>query len=111
MVNNEPGKEINLIAEDGKGKLYESNGFLIPVLTGSPKEMGAQYGALMVEHMQKAYDVLIEPGHKKGMITDAMPGSGPSGRTRAARPGTGCSITVSSRHPDGRSTRWACSIS
>jgi hypothetical protein len=71
MVNNEPGKEINLIVEDGKGKLYESNGFLIPVLTGPPKEMGAQYGALMVEHMQKAYDVLIEPGHKKGMITDA----------------------------------------
>jgi len=71
MVNNEPAKEINLIAEDGKGKLYESNGFLIPVLTGSPKEMGAQYGALMIEHMQKAYDVLIEPGHKKGVITDA----------------------------------------
>jgi len=102
MVNNEPGKETNLIAEDGKGKLYESNGFLIPVLTGSPKEMGAQYGALMVEHMQKAYDVLIEPGHKTGMITDA---------DARKWTGTGCSMTVSSRDPDGRSTRWACSIS
>ncbi len=111
MVNNEPGKEINLIVEDGKGKLYESNGFLIPVLTGSPKEMGAQYGALMVEHMQKAYDVLIEPGHKKGMITDADARKWTERADRAARPGTGCSMTVSSRDPDGRSTRWACSIS
>lgn len=63
--------ELKLLKESGAGKLYESNGFLVPVLTGSPKEMGAQYGALMVEYMQNAYGVLIEPGRKKGMITDA----------------------------------------
>jgi hypothetical protein len=46
--------KLNLLKESGAGKLYESNGFLVPVLTGSPKEMGAQYGSLMGEHMQKA---------------------------------------------------------
>lgn len=39
---------MNLQKESDAGKLYESNGFLIPVLTGSPNEMGAQYGVLMV---------------------------------------------------------------
>ena len=34
-------------AESGGGKLYEINGFQIPVLSGSHREMGAQYGALM----------------------------------------------------------------
>jgi hypothetical protein len=57
-------------AEAGKGKLYESNGFLVPVLTGTPKEMGAQYGALMVEHMQKTYDMLIDPMVKGGTLTE-----------------------------------------
>ncbi len=63
--------KLNLLKESGAGKLYESNGFLVPVLTGSPKEMGAQYGALMAEHMQQVYDLLIEPGRNNGMITDA----------------------------------------
>ena len=63
-------KELTMIKESGSGKLYESNGFLVPVLTGTAKEMGAQYGALMAEHMQKAYDLLIEPGRKAGAITD-----------------------------------------
>jgi hypothetical protein len=62
--------KLNLLKESGAGKLYESNGFLVPVLTGSPKEMGAQYGSLMGEHMQKAYDLLITPGRNKGRITD-----------------------------------------
>jgi len=62
--------ELTLIKESSSGKLYEANGFLVPVLTGAPKEMGAQYGGLMVEYMQKAYDVLVEPGREKGMITD-----------------------------------------
>jgi len=56
-------------AEAGNGKLFESNGFLVPVLTGSGREMGKQYGALMVEYMQKAYDVLIAPGVKGGALT------------------------------------------
>ncbi len=63
--------DLNLVAENGQGRLYESNGFLVPVLTGSPKEMGVQYGALMIDHMQQAYDILIEPGRKSGSITDA----------------------------------------
>lgn len=57
--------ESNLLKESGNGKLYESNGFLVPVVTGSAKEMGAQYGALMVDSMQKAWDVL-----KGGALTD-----------------------------------------
>lgn len=40
------------IKESGAGKLYEANGFLVPVVTGTAKEMGTQYGALMVEAMQ-----------------------------------------------------------
>jgi len=63
--------KLSLLKESGGGKLYESNGFLVPVLTGSSKEMGAQYGALMVEHMEKAWDLLVAPGQKSGAITDA----------------------------------------
>src|SRR5262245_25521758 len=62
--------DLNKVAESNDGTLYDSNGFLIAVLSGSYHEMGAQYGALMVEHMQKAHDVLIEPGRKSGAITD-----------------------------------------
>ena len=57
-------------AEAGKGKLYETNGFLVPIVTGSGHEMGVQYGSLMVEYMQKAYDVLIEPGVKGGALSE-----------------------------------------
>ena len=62
--------DLNKVAESNDGTLYDSNGFLIAVLSGSYHEMGGQYGALMVEHMQKAHDVLIEPGRKSGAITD-----------------------------------------
>ncbi len=62
--------DLKQIGESGGGKLYESNGFLVPVLKGSAREMGEQYGSLMVEHMQKADEVLIEPGRKAGAITD-----------------------------------------
>lgn len=62
--------KLNLLQESGKGKLYESNGFIVPVLTGTSTEMGTQYGALMAEHMQKTWDVLVEPGCKAGAITD-----------------------------------------
>ena len=65
-----PMSDLNRVNESGAGRLYESNGFLIPVLTGSPREMGAQYGSLMREHMQKTYDVLVEPGRKAGAITE-----------------------------------------
>ena len=57
-------------AEAWKGKLYDANGFLVPVLTGSGHEMGKQYGSLMGEHMQKAYDVLVEPAVKGGTLTE-----------------------------------------
>ena len=33
-----PGEKLNLIAEEGKGKLYGHKGFLIPVLTGSSRK-------------------------------------------------------------------------
>lgn len=62
--------ELDLLAESGDGKLYSSNGFLVPVLTGTSLEMGRQYGELMAEHMQKSYDVLVAPGVASGAITD-----------------------------------------
>lgn len=61
---------MKLLKESGNGKLYESNGFLVPVLTGSSLEMGAQYGALMADAMQKAWDVVVQPGVKAGVITE-----------------------------------------
>lgn len=65
-----PEEELNLIAEEGNGKLYECKGFLVPVLSGSSREMGTQYGTMMVESMQKAYDVLVKPAFKSGVLTD-----------------------------------------
>jgi len=73
---------LKLLKESGAGKLYESNGFLVPVLTGSPREMGAQYGALMGAYMQNAHDLLITPGRNNGRSPMLMPGRGPSGCTR-----------------------------
>lgn len=61
---------MNQVSESGAGKLYEANGFVVPVLTGTSREMGAQYGAMMVDHMQQTWDVVIEPGRTKGAITD-----------------------------------------
>ncbi len=63
-------EQLNQIAESGNGELYEANGFVVPVLSGTWREMGHQYGALMVDHMQQAYDVLIKPGRDAGAITD-----------------------------------------
>jgi hypothetical protein len=57
-------------AESGDGRLYEVDGFLIPVLTGSHREMGAQYGALMEDAMEQAFDVILKPGFDSGKITD-----------------------------------------
>ncbi|PRY20222.1 acyl-CoA:6-aminopenicillanic acid acyl transferase [Aliiruegeria haliotis] len=62
--------ELTIVGESGAGKLYEKNGFLVPVLTGTSLEMGEQYGAMMVEYMQKAYDTLVQPWRDKGIITD-----------------------------------------
>ena len=62
--------QLNQVAESGAGKLYEANGFVVPVLSGTDREMGAQYGALMVDHMQQTWDVLVEPGRTAGAITD-----------------------------------------
>ncbi|MDX8339040.1 C45 family peptidase [Draconibacterium sp. IB214405] len=64
--------ELNLLKESGAGKLYETNGFLVPVLTGSSKEMGEQYGTLMGDYLQKAWDIVVQPGVKAGAITDEV---------------------------------------
>lgn len=45
---------MELKNQSGAGKLYDANGFLIPVLQGTSHEMGKQYGALMVDSMQQA---------------------------------------------------------
>ena len=62
---------LNLVKESDQGKLYDVNGFLVPVLSGSWHEMGAQYGALMVDTMQATWDTLAAPGMKSGAISDA----------------------------------------
>ncbi|MEM9497269.1 MAG: C45 family peptidase [Pseudomonadota bacterium] len=59
------------IGESGDGTLLENNGFLIVVLEGTSFDMGVQYGSMMAEHMQAAWDVLIAPGLAAGAITDA----------------------------------------
>lgn len=61
---------LDEVAASGPGRLYEANGFVVPVLTGTSRQMGAQYGALMVDHMQQAWDVLVEPGRSAGVVTD-----------------------------------------
>ncbi len=64
--------KITILKESGNGKLYESNGFLVPVISGSSKEMGAQYGALMVDYMNKSWEILGEPAIKAGAVTDEV---------------------------------------
>ncbi|WP_048186397.1 hypothetical protein [Methanobacterium lacus] len=70
MVDDRSKTRFEIISEEGKGKLYETAGFLIPVLSGSSWEMGYQYGALMEESMQNAYDVLVEYAYKSGYLND-----------------------------------------
>lgn len=62
---------LNKIATAGAGVLYEANGFLIPVVTGTSHEMGAQYGSLMKDAMQQAWDVLVAPGLSSGAINES----------------------------------------
>ncbi|MDX2380673.1 MAG: C45 family autoproteolytic acyltransferase/hydrolase [Acidimicrobiia bacterium] len=62
-------ESLSLKAREGAGSLFETNGFLIPVLSGSHREMGVQYGALMVESMQQAYDTVIQPQFDSGSLT------------------------------------------
>ena len=61
---------MNIVKEHEAGKLYESNGFLVPVVRGSWTDMGKQYGALLVDAMQQAWDVLVAPAMAKGAIKD-----------------------------------------
>ncbi|WP_281615930.1 C45 family autoproteolytic acyltransferase/hydolase [Flammeovirga sp. SubArs3] len=53
--------ELNFVKEYNAGKLFETNGALIPVLSGSTIEMGEQYGALMTEEMQNTFNLLVQP--------------------------------------------------
>ncbi len=57
------------IKQSGNGILYTKGTFLIPVLKGTYKEMGTQYGELMKNEMQKVYDIVIQPQIKEGIIT------------------------------------------
>ncbi|KXX71576.1 C45 family peptidase [Flammeovirga sp. SJP92] len=59
---------LNLKKEYKGGKLYEANGFLVPVIEGSNEEMGEQYGALLKDEMQKTYDILVKPEIKEGKL-------------------------------------------
>lgn len=62
-------KKIN---QSGNGVLYTSGTFLIPVLKGTYKEMGTQYGELMKDEMQKVYDIVVQPQIDKGIITNEV---------------------------------------
>ena len=63
-------ESMELVAQAGAGKLYRINEFLIPVVSGMPREMGAQYGELMRDAMQQAYDVVVTPQIKSGAVSD-----------------------------------------
>ncbi len=60
---------MNKIKQSGNGLLYTKGSFVIPVLKGTYKEMGVQYGELMKDHMQKVYDLMIQPQINTGIIT------------------------------------------
>ena len=60
------------IKESGNGVLYTKGTFVIPVLKGTYKEMGTQYGELMKDEMQKVYDIVIQPQIDAGSITDEV---------------------------------------
>jgi hypothetical protein len=62
--------QLSEVSESGDGRLYETNGFLIPVLDGSHREMGRQYGVLMKDAMEQAFDVVMKPGFDAGKISD-----------------------------------------
>lgn len=72
MVTDESETKLNLVAEESKGKLYKTKGFLIPVLSGSTREMGAQYGALMIESMEDAYNKMVGYARKVVGLTDEI---------------------------------------
>jgi hypothetical protein len=64
-----PQDNLTKVAEADNGTLYALNGFAIPVLAGSYYEMGKQYGSLMKDHMQTAYDTIVAPGIESGKTT------------------------------------------
>ncbi|PWJ38553.1 C45 family autoproteolytic acyltransferase/hydolase [Sediminitomix flava] len=59
---------MKLVNESGLGKLFDANGFPVVVLEGTSYEMGYQYGALMVEHMQRIWDVIVQPNINSGAL-------------------------------------------
>jgi len=65
-------KQMKKIKQSGNGVLYTKGTFIIPVLKGTYKEMGEQYGELMKEHMQKVYDTIIQPQIDEGIITNEV---------------------------------------
>ena len=52
---------VKSINEARGGTLCTVGNFVIPILKGSYREMGAQYGVLKKDHMQKAYDTVVQP--------------------------------------------------
>jgi hypothetical protein len=63
---------LKIVAEERGGVLYKAGDFLVPVLAGSPREMGAQYGSLMADAMQQAYDSVVKPQVSSGAIDDEV---------------------------------------
>lgn len=63
---------LNLIAESGQGKLYDTGDQSIYVcqLKGSWYEMGQQYGTFAKDKVQSLYDYLVQPVIDKGWMTE-----------------------------------------
>ncbi|WNJ19161.1 C45 family peptidase [Pontibacter sp. G13] len=61
--------DFKVLKEHGSGKLLESNGFLVANLSGSNEEMGAQYGAMLEDRMQSAYNLIVQPAINSGALS------------------------------------------
>ncbi len=58
------------IKESGPGKLYKLDGVKMVVLSGTFREMGRQYGALLGEEISRLYETAVKEAFvKKGMFT------------------------------------------
>ena len=60
-------KHVN---DSGDGQLFDANGFPVVVLSGTSRDMGAQYGTLMADHMQSAWDVVVAPSIESGTLDE-----------------------------------------
>jgi len=68
-----PTNNLNLVAESGSGKLYDTGDDAIFVcrLEGDWRDMGRQYGAFAKDRIQPLWDLCVKPVLAKGWMTEA----------------------------------------